>query len=80
MTSADETAIDPESFFGRLRAVYSETVLKTQLEQLKKQGTYEAFKLGWHPVYDVRRLYGAKTRVSLVASQRCMSTLTKYTE
>lgn len=56
-------AIDPASFYGKLRSIYSETVLKTQLEQMKKQGSYEAFKLQWHPAYDVRRLYGAKTRV-----------------
>jgi hypothetical protein len=31
---------------------------------MKKQGSYDAFKLEWHPVYDLRRLKGAKTRVS----------------
>lgn len=59
-----ETSIDPASFFGRLRKLYSEKVLKTQLEQLRNQGSYDAFKLEWHPTYEVRRLHGAKTRVS----------------
>jgi hypothetical protein len=59
-----ETSIDPASFFGKLRKLYSEQVLKTQLEQLRHQGSYDAFKLEWHPAYEVRRLHGAKTRVS----------------
>jgi hypothetical protein len=59
-----ETSIDPASFFGKLRKLYSEKVLKTQLEQLRHQGSYDAFKLEWHPAYEVRRLHGAKTRVS----------------
>ncbi len=58
------SAIDATSFFGKLRNLYWSTVLETQLNQLKEQGSYDAFKLKWHPVYDVRRLYGAKTRVS----------------
>jgi hypothetical protein len=56
------TRVDPASFYGRLRAIYANRVLKTQLEQLRKQGSYDAFKLGWHPAYDVRRLKGARTR------------------
>lgn len=63
-TTFAETSIDPSSFFGKLRKLYSEKVLKTQLEQLKHQGSYDAFKLGWHPAYEVRRLKGGKTRVS----------------
>jgi hypothetical protein len=59
-----ESSIDPASFFGKLRKLYSEQVLKTQLEQLRHQGSYDAFKLEWHPAYEVRRLHGAKTRVS----------------
>lgn len=51
------------SFFASLRKVYAETVLKTQLEQRKKQGSYDAFKLEWHPVYEVRRLTKAHSRV-----------------
>jgi hypothetical protein len=62
--SFSETNISPSSFFGKLRKLYSEQVLKTQLDQLKNQGSYDAFKLGWHPAYDVRRLHGAKMRVS----------------
>lgn len=58
------TVIDPESFFGKIRKVYAESVLKTQLEQMRKQGSYDAFKLQWHPAYDVRRLHGAKAIVS----------------
>lgn len=61
---ADEAVFDEEGFYGRLRSVYSETVLKTQLDQLRKQGSYEAFKLGWHPKYDIARLYGGKCSVS----------------
>ncbi|KAK8861777.1 hypothetical protein IAR55_002600 [Kwoniella newhampshirensis] len=57
------TSVNTESFYGKLRNLYSNQVLKTQLDQLKKQGSYDAFKLGWHPAYDVRRLTGAKTRV-----------------
>lgn len=63
-TTFAETTIDTSSFFGKLRKLYSETVLKTQLDQLKHQGSYDAFKLGWHPAYEVRPLKGAKTRVS----------------
>jgi hypothetical protein len=62
--SFSETNISPSSFFGKLRKLYSEQVLKTQLDQLKNQGSYDAFKLGWHSAYDVRRLHGAKMRVS----------------
>jgi hypothetical protein len=57
-------AIEPSSFFGKLRNLYWETVLDTQLNQLKKQGSYDAFRLKWHPAYDVRRLKGGMTRVS----------------
>lgn len=65
-TSFAETSIDTSSFFGKLRKLYSEKVLKTQLEQLKQQGSYDAFKLEWHPAYEVRRLHGGKTRVSAI--------------
>ncbi|OCF78892.1 hypothetical protein I204_00836 [Kwoniella mangroviensis CBS 8886] len=58
----DLTSIEPDSFYGKLRDLYAEKVLKTQLEQLKKQGSYDAFKLQWHPAYEVRRLYGGKAR------------------
>jgi hypothetical protein len=61
---ADPAAIHRDSFYGQIRSVYSNTVLKTQLDQMRKQGSYDAFKLQWHPAYDVRRLDGAKTRVS----------------
>ncbi len=60
--SYSQTTIHPDSFFGKLRALYADTVLKTQLDQLKKQGSYDAFKLKWHPAYDVRPLKGAKSR------------------
>jgi hypothetical protein len=66
--SFSETNIAPSSFFGKLRKLYSEQVLKTQLDQLKNQGSYDAFKLGWHPAYDVRRLHGGKMRVSCQVS------------
>ncbi|ORY29330.1 hypothetical protein BCR39DRAFT_559136 [Naematelia encephala] len=56
------TAVKPESFYGKLRYLYANQVLKTQLEQLKKQGSYDAFKLKWHPTYDIRRLTGAHPR------------------
>lgn len=55
--------IDPDSFFGKVRQLYSGKVLKTQLEQLRKQGSYEAFKLKWHPTYDIRRLHKAHALV-----------------
>lgn len=62
-TSFRETTVNPESFYGKLRTLYANTVLKTQLDQLRKQGSYDAFKLQWHPAYDVRRLTGARTRL-----------------
>jgi hypothetical protein len=68
-----ESSIDPTSFFGKLRKLYSEQVLKTQLDQLKNQGSYDAFKLGWHPAYEVRRLHGAKMRVSPRSRSRSSS-------
>jgi hypothetical protein len=55
---------DSESFYGKLRQLYSDKVLKTQLDQLRKQGSYDAFKLKWNPKYDVGRLHGAKCVVS----------------
>lgn len=56
---------EPNSFFGKLRALYSGQVLQTQLEQLRKQGSYDAFKLEWKEVYNVRRLHKGNSRVSL---------------
>ena len=56
--------IDPDSFFGKLRAIYSDKVIKTQLDQLKKSGAFKAFDLKWQPKYDMKRLYGARARVS----------------
>ncbi|OCF42272.1 hypothetical protein I317_03891 [Kwoniella heveanensis CBS 569] len=58
-----QTVIDTDSFYGKIRTVYSERVLKTQLDQLRKQGSYEAFKLGWHPKYDVQKLQGGKCTI-----------------
>ncbi|WWD18867.1 hypothetical protein CI109_103322 [Kwoniella shandongensis] len=55
-----QTVIDVDSFYGKIRALYSERVLKTQLDQLRKQGSYNAFKLGWHPKYEINRVYGGK--------------------
>nr|XP_019046144.1 hypothetical protein I302_04884 [Kwoniella bestiolae CBS 10118]OCF25074.1 hypothetical protein I302_04884 [Kwoniella bestiolae CBS 10118] len=55
--------IDGDSFYGKIRTVYSERVLKTQLEQLRKQGSYDAFKLGWHPKYDIQKLHGGKCTI-----------------
>lgn len=52
----------PDSFYGKLRRLYSDVVLKTQLDRLREQGSYNAFKLTWHPAYDVRRLHEAKGR------------------
>jgi hypothetical protein len=56
------SAFERDSFFGHLRSLYAETVLQTQLDQLKKQGSYDAFDLKWRDVYNVRRLEGGKTR------------------
>ncbi|WVF71045.1 hypothetical protein IAT40_005842 [Kwoniella sp. CBS 6097] len=55
-TSFIESTIDPESFYGKMRKLYSEKVLMTQLKQLKKQGSYDAFDLKWHSSYDIARL------------------------
>lgn len=63
-TALTAPAIEPNSFYGKLRKTYSDKVLKTQLEQLKKQGSYDAFDLQWHPAYDVNRLHGGKVGVS----------------
>lgn len=57
-------AIDPSSFYGKLRALYADQVLYTQLQQMRKQGSYDAFDLKWQEVYNVRPLKGARTRVS----------------
>ncbi|KAG8875545.1 hypothetical protein FRB97_005014 [Tulasnella sp. 331] len=62
-TSYESTVINPNSFYGKLRSLYANTVLRTQLDQMKKQGSYEAFNLKWHPVYDIRRLSGARARM-----------------
>ncbi|KAL7424687.1 hypothetical protein Q5752_000371 [Cryptotrichosporon argae] len=62
-TTYAETTIVPDSFYGSLRTLFADRVLKTQLDQLRKQGSYDAFRLGWCPTYDVRRLTGAKTRL-----------------
>lgn len=59
----DETIVDPNSFWGKLRMLYSSTVLQTQLDQLKKQGSFRAFDLQFQDVYNVRRLHGARTRL-----------------
>ncbi|KAK8845354.1 hypothetical protein IAR55_006067 [Kwoniella newhampshirensis] len=59
-----QTVIDPNSFYGKIRSLYSERVLKTQLDQLRKQGSYHAFKLGWHPKYDIGKLNGAKCTIT----------------
>ncbi|OCF42828.1 hypothetical protein I317_03305 [Kwoniella heveanensis CBS 569] len=56
-TSFIESTIDPQSFYGKMRKLYSEKVLMTQLKQLKKQGSYDAFDLKWHPSYDIARLH-----------------------
>jgi hypothetical protein len=56
-------AFDPNSFFGKLRSLYASTVLQTQLDQMKKQGSYEAFNLKWHKAYDVRPLKAARCRM-----------------
>ena len=58
------TVVDPDSFWGKLRSIYSTKVLKTQLEQLRKQGSIDAFKHEWNPVYDVRRTKGGMAIVS----------------
>lgn len=63
-TQLTTVAIAPDSFFGQLRGLYAATVLKTQLDQLRKQGSYDAYELKWKPVYKVRRTKGAKCQVS----------------
>jgi len=72
---ADCPAVEPNSFYGKLRKLYSSRVLKTQLEQMRKQGSYDAFKGDWHPAYDVRRLDGANTRVCLGRILRTVLTI-----
>ncbi len=59
------TTINPSSFLGTLRTLYAEKVLKTQLEQMKKQGSYRAFDGKWQDIYDVNRLHEGKCSVSL---------------
>jgi hypothetical protein len=60
-------AFDADSFYGQVRQLYSDKVLQTQLQQLKKQGSYDAFNLKWNPKYDIGRLHGAKCSVSPLA-------------
>lgn len=55
--------IDPQSFYGKLRTFYAAKVLKTQLDQLRKQGSYDAFRLKWHPKYDIARVRGGHCSV-----------------
>ncbi|ORY23683.1 hypothetical protein BCR39DRAFT_472930 [Naematelia encephala] len=59
-----DTVIGPESFYGKIRSIYSSRVLKTQLEQLRKQGSYDAFKLGWNDKYNINKLNGAKCLIT----------------
>lgn len=58
------SVIDPESFYGKLRKIYAEKVVRTQLDRLKQQGSYDAFDLKWHPAYEVNRLKGGCVCVS----------------
>jgi hypothetical protein len=62
LTLSPCTGFDKDSFLGKLRSLYASTVLDTQLAQMKKQGSYEAFNLKHHPAYDVRPLKGARSR------------------
>lgn len=59
----DVSVVEPSSFFGQLRSLYSNTVLKAQLERMKESGAYYGFDLKWQHAYDVRPMHGAKTRV-----------------
>lgn len=61
---SDSAAVEPNSFYGRLRTLYRDKVLKTQLDQLKKQGSYRVFDHQWQDAFNVRPLKGAMTRVS----------------
>ena len=56
--------VDNASFFGRIRQLFSHTVLKTQLEQMRRTGAYDGFSLEWKDVYHTRRLHGGNWRVS----------------
>ncbi|KAJ9097606.1 hypothetical protein QFC21_004640 [Naganishia friedmannii] len=58
-----QTTIEPNSFYGKIRTLYADKVLYTQLEQMRKQGSYDAFDMQWQEVYNVRRLTGARTRL-----------------
>ncbi|SMY29319.1 unnamed protein product [Zymoseptoria tritici ST99CH_1A5] len=59
-----ETTVDADSFYGRLRKLYADKVLKTQLDQLRKQGSYYAFNLKWNPKYELGRLHGGKSSIT----------------
>lgn len=60
--------VEPESFWGKLRALYSDKVLKTQLGQMRKQGSIDGFDFRWKEIYNVRPLKGGSMRVSLCPS------------
>ena len=47
------TTIHPESLVGRRRVAVASNTLKYQLDVLKETGRYDAFKLQWHPSYNV---------------------------
>lgn len=54
--------IEPDSFFGQLRQLFSHTVLKQQLEQMRKSGAYDGFSLEFKEVYKTRPLTGGNWR------------------
>lgn len=55
--------IRPDSFFGQFRKLFSHTVLKKQLEQMRKSGAYDGFSLEWKEVYNKNRLHRGNWRV-----------------
>lgn len=51
-------------------------MLKTQLDQLRKQGSYYAFNLKWNPKYELGRLHGGKSSVGLPVRLNDVKSLT----
>lgn len=52
-TSFARTTVPATTLVGRRRAAVASNTLLYQLDVLKKTGRYDAFKLQWHPSYDM---------------------------
>ncbi|WQF88534.1 hypothetical protein CDEST_13548 [Colletotrichum destructivum] len=51
ITFRQTTFTGPSLLLARRRTI-SRTTIRAQLDQLRANGQYDCFKLGWHPIYD----------------------------